>query len=84
MKGEAAILKSLKKQGYGILPPDQWRVDLPHEFMEFWRQIHPYTMTSAERGFGLYTAVKHLCSRGLPGNWLNAVSGGEAPVCSWL
>lgn len=38
------------------------------EFMKIWETASPHTMTSIERGYALYEAVKYICKRGLPGN----------------
>lgn len=58
----------LKGQGYGIIPPDQFRIDIEPEFISLWERVSPYTMTSLERGYALYQAVRHVCDHRIPGD----------------
>ncbi len=37
-------------------------------FASIWKQVSPYTMTSVERGFALYNAVKFISEKNVPGN----------------
>lgn len=37
------------------------------EFAQLWEKVAPFTMTSPERGFALWTAVNHVIDSGIPG-----------------
>lgn len=63
-----ALQARLEAEGYGVIPNDQYLIDLEDEFREIWDQVSPFTMTSPERGYGLYQAVKHLEERALEGD----------------
>ena len=65
--GEIARLQG---QGYGVIPPDQFRIDIEPEFLAHWERVSPYTMTSLERGYALYQAVGHVCDRHIPGDFV--------------
>lgn len=41
--------------------------DFPSEFLDLWRQAQPYTMTSQERGYALWSAVNTVLDQDLPG-----------------
>ena len=42
--------------------------DVTHpEFAGIWERVKPYTMTSPERGFALWSAVNHMVDCDLPG-----------------
>jgi len=60
----------LEAEGYGVIPNDQYLIDLEDEFKALWREVHPLTMTSPERGYGLYQAVKYLEAAGLEGDFV--------------
>lgn len=57
----------LRAGGWGILHPSEYRADLPPRFLELWKRVEPYTMTSMERGFALYQAVRYILSRNITG-----------------
>lgn len=42
----------------------------PAEFQELWTRVQPYTMTSIERGFALWSAVNHVIDQDLPGSFV--------------
>jgi len=64
----AEAAAGLAAQGYGIISPDQFRIDIEPEFKELWRRVQPFTMTSLERGYALYQAVRYLCDHSIPGS----------------
>jgi predicted O-methyltransferase YrrM len=41
--------------------------DYPKPFPEIWAAVEPYTMTSRQRGFALWSAVNHVVDCNLPG-----------------
>ena len=41
--------------------------EMEDEFHRFWEIVKPYTMTSIERGYGLYKAVDYVCRNGIDG-----------------
>lgn len=60
--------KFLQRQGYLVEPLSSLLQDAPAEFTAHWDRVRPYTLTSPERGLGLYTAVEHLCRHDIPGD----------------
>jgi hypothetical protein len=40
------------------------------EFAQLWEKVAPFTMTSPERGFALWTAVDHVIDSGVPGTFV--------------
>jgi O-methyltransferase len=65
-RAEAAA--GLAAQGYGIISPDQFRIDIEPDFKELWQRVQPFTMTSLERGYALYQAVRYLADHAIPGS----------------
>jgi SAM-dependent methyltransferase/predicted O-methyltransferase YrrM len=41
--------------------------DFPEEFQALWNRCKPFTMTSPERGFAMWTAVNHVVDAGIEG-----------------
>ncbi|MFP4364496.1 MAG: TylF/MycF/NovP-related O-methyltransferase [Spirochaetia bacterium] len=68
MKEVKEAIALLRGQGYGIIPPDQYCVDMPYNFLSIWERISDYTMTSIERGFALYNACIYLAKNEIPGD----------------
>jgi O-methyltransferase len=60
----------LKAEGYGVIPNDQYRIDMEDSFRELWKRVEACTMTGMERGYGLYQAVKYLEKRNIPGEFV--------------
>jgi O-methyltransferase len=44
--------------------------DMDSEFFPLWEQVEPFTMTSIERGYSLYTAVEYLVRSGIGGDFI--------------
>lgn len=61
---------SLRREGFGVIPPQQYRIDFEDEFCELWRQVERYTMISMERGYSIYKAVEYLEKNGIPGSFV--------------
>ena len=68
-KTEKVKADALKRKGWGIIPPDQYRIDIEKEFFLLWEEVGAYTMTSFERGYALYKAVEYVCSHNIPGDF---------------
>ncbi|MBI9102130.1 MAG: class I SAM-dependent methyltransferase [Spirochaetales bacterium] len=64
---EKVLSRALNRIGWGTIPPDQWRIDLEPGFLEIWDRVKPFTMTSAERGYGLYKGVEYLHANKISG-----------------
>ncbi len=60
----------LEGEGYGVIPNDQYRIDMEDQFRTIWEEVSSFTMTSMERGYGLYTAVNYLQDRGIKGDFV--------------
>jgi hypothetical protein len=59
--------EELRRRGYGVIPPQQYLIDIEPEFFPLWDQVRPYTMIGIERAYALYKAVEYLQRRDLPG-----------------
>lgn len=60
----------LEAEGYGVIPSDQFRIDLEPEFRDIWEEVRAFTMTGMERGYGLFQAVRYLDARGIEGEFV--------------
>lgn len=67
-ESERELVEELTRKGFGVVTPDQFRVDIPEDFLEIWRAVSPFTMTSLERGYALYEALRYLEGAGIPGD----------------
>jgi hypothetical protein len=59
-----AARQVLARRGFEQVP----RQDLEPEFLELYERCRPYTMTSIERMHALYTSVRHIIEREVPGD----------------
>ncbi len=66
---EKEMLKILEQKGYGIIPPEQYLIDMEDGFKRIWEQVKPYTMTSIERGYALYKAVNYVIEHDIKGDF---------------
>ena len=64
------LAETLSKEGYGIIPPEQYRTDMEDDFLSLWDDVRHYTMTSIERGYALYGAVKYIVENDIPGDFV--------------
>ena len=64
------LAAQLEAEGYGVIPNDQYRIDMEEEFRTIWEKVSPFTMTSMERGYGLFKAVEYLVSREISGDFV--------------
>jgi hypothetical protein len=62
-----ALEAVLSERGYGIIPPPQFRTDMEKEFILIWKKIESFTMTSVERGYSLFKAVKYTVEHEIEG-----------------
>ena len=60
----------LRSKGYGIIPPDQYKVDMEEGFLKIWSRVKNYTMTSIERGYALYCAVNYIVRNDIEGDFV--------------
>ncbi len=58
----------LKNRGHHVIHESQFRSDFPEEFWKLWKRIREYTLTSPERGLGLYMALNYLEANSLAGD----------------
>lgn len=62
------IAEELRSRGWGVVPPDQYLIDIEPVFKTMWKQVKPYTMTSLERGYALFKAIEYLVRNGIKGD----------------
>ncbi len=67
---EGESRKYLESKGWGVIPPDQWRIDMEAEFISIWDRAAPFTMTSQERGYSLYKGVEYIVRNNIPGDFI--------------
>ena len=67
---EKEAAEALRSKGYGVVPPDQYLIDMEPEFKAVWESVRAYTMTSAERAYGLYKAVEYCVKAGIKGDFV--------------
>jgi len=61
------MAEQLRQLGYGVIPPQQFRIDFEENFRTIWNTISDYTMTSMERGYALFNAVKYISAANIKG-----------------
>ncbi len=67
---EKEMIRILEQKGYGIIPPEQYRIDMEEDFRKIWTEIRDYTMTSVERGYALYKAVRYVIENDIAGDFV--------------
>jgi len=67
---QRTLADRLDESGWGVIPPDQFRIDIEPEFMTLWDSISSCTMTSLERAYALYRSVRYVANRGIPGDFV--------------
>ena len=58
----------LRKRGWGVVPPDQYLIDIEPAFREMWERVEPFTMTYLERGYALFKAIEYLTRNRINGD----------------
>ncbi len=61
-------LEDLRDRGYGVIPPAQYLTDMEEIFLDIWKKVSAFTMTSVERGYSLFKAVEYVVNKGIPGD----------------
>ncbi len=67
---EREMADALKERGWGVVPSDQYAIDMERCFLTLWESVKPYTMTSLERGYALFKAVEYLVKNRIPGDFV--------------
>jgi O-methyltransferase len=75
-----AVKRMLARRGFEQVP----RQDLEPEFLELYDRCRPYTMTSIERMYALYTSVRHVIEREVAGDVVECgvFAGGSAMLAA--
>ncbi len=61
---------ALQKKGWGIIPPEQYCIDMEDSFKKLWERVKQYTMISIERGYTLYKSVEYVVKKKIPGDFV--------------
>jgi hypothetical protein len=69
-QAEKDLADFLRSRGWAVLPPEQYLMDMGGDYLETWEMVKPYTMISPERGWALAEAVRYVCRRKLPGDFV--------------
>lgn len=64
------IVDDLKREGFGVIPPQQNRIDIEKSFFDLWKRVERYTMISLERGYAIYKAVEYIVKNEIPGDFV--------------
>lgn len=67
---EKEMAEHLRKNGYGVIPPDQYRIDMEDSFKEIWESVSKFTMTSVERGYALYKSIDYVIENEIDGDFV--------------
>ncbi len=62
------MAQTLRQAGWGVVPPEQYIIDMSEEFLGIWKKIRPYTMISIERAWALAQAVSYVCRSNIAGD----------------
>ncbi len=67
-----------------VSPSGAWTEDMEPEFLALYTRCQPYTMTSIERMYGLYTAVRHIQKHRIAGDLVECGvwKGGSCMLCA--
>ncbi|MDC7235014.1 MAG: macrocin O-methyltransferase [Spirochaetales bacterium] len=60
----------LRERGWGCESPATFRIDMDDSFKALWETAAPFTMISMERGYAVYSAVKHIVRRKIAGDFV--------------
>lgn len=63
-------IESLRGQGYGVIPPEQYLSDMEEDFLKIWSKVKSLTMTSVERGYSLFKSVEYIVKNKIPGDFV--------------
>lgn len=69
-ENEKVAADLLDDAGWGVVPPEQYLIDLEPEFLSLWKRVFPYTMTSVERGYALFQSVRHVINNDIAGSFV--------------
>jgi len=69
-ESEEEAARYLRQRGWGCESPATFRIDMEEAFLQIWERVSPYTMISMERGYALYTGVRHIVQRDIPGDFV--------------
>ena len=67
---EQEMADYLSQRGWGCESPATFRIDMEEKFLKIWEVVSPFTMISKERGYALYTGIKHLLARQINGDFV--------------
>jgi len=67
---EKEAIDLLKQQGWGLIPPQNYLIDMDKDFLELWEQVQEYTMISVERAFAVFQSVQYICTNNIEGDWV--------------
>ncbi len=60
--------RALRRFGYDLIRVREYPVDFDESTRDVYRLVRPYTMTSPERIAALFSAVRYIVQRGIPGD----------------
>ena len=67
---EREMAEFLGRRGWGLVPPDQYLIDMEPAFREIWDEVEPFTMTYPERGYALFKAVEYIQRNNIAGDFV--------------
>lgn len=67
MNGLKETAEELKANGWGVIPPEQFLIDMEDDFKVLWEMVKPFTLISVERGYSLYKSIEYIVKNEIPG-----------------
>ena len=68
-----AVVNAIQRSGYDLVPRRAWNQshpDLDPAFFEVYERASEFTMTSVDRMYGLWQAVRYITAAGVPGDYV--------------
>lgn len=62
--------KVLKQEGWGLIPPQNYIIDMEEEFLSLWKKVEEYTLISIERAYAVYQSIRYIAGKGFTGDWV--------------
>ncbi len=70
MNGSKETAEKLEDKGWGIIPPEQFLIDMEEDFKVLWKRVKPFTLISVERGYSLYKSIEYIVKKEIPGAFI--------------
>ncbi|MDA3851229.1 MAG: class I SAM-dependent methyltransferase [Spirochaetaceae bacterium] len=62
--------KILESHGWGLIPPENYLIDIEEDFLKLWDSISGFTMISVERAYSIYQSILYLINNKIHGDFV--------------